>query len=190
VPSATACLAPWPRWLWRRLQRCLLPLGRGVAAHPPHGRRSRRAQVRHIHGFSRTAGRTAPTSPGGVVQGVVRREWRSRSWMVLSSLPWGDGSEDLFARAEANAVAGRPPVWRWPLSLVLRWSLPLVRLPTAEVVASASETASATCRRASNSLALMASLSPLIGGRGRGPLRNGTRIEAAITVVTPSCGFL
>jgi hypothetical protein len=26
----------------------------------------------------------------------------------------------------------------------------------------------------------------LVGGRGRGPLRNGARIEAAITVVTPS----
>jgi hypothetical protein len=30
--------------------------------------------------------------------------------------------------------------------LVLRWSPPLVRLPTAEVVASAGETVSATCR--------------------------------------------
>jgi hypothetical protein len=55
-------------------------------------------------------------------------------------------------------------------------------LPAAEVVASAGEAVSATCRRASNSLALMASLSPPVGGRGRGPLR----IEATITVVTPS----
>jgi hypothetical protein len=53
-----ACLAPWPGWLWCRLRRCLLQLGRGVAVHPPHGRRSRRAQARHIHGFSRAAGRT------------------------------------------------------------------------------------------------------------------------------------
>jgi hypothetical protein len=43
---------------------------------------------------------------------------------------------------------------------VLRWSPPLVRLLVAEVVASAGETISATCHRASNSLALMASLSP------------------------------
>jgi hypothetical protein len=43
---------------------------------------------------------------------------------------------------------------------VLRWSPPLVRLPAAEVVASAGETTSATCRRASNSLALMALLTP------------------------------
>jgi hypothetical protein len=35
----------------------------------------------------------------------------------------------------------------------------------------------------------MASLSPPIGGRGRGPLRNGTRIEAAITVSCRLGGF-
>jgi hypothetical protein len=28
-PSAAACLAPWPRWLWCRLQRCL-PLSSGA----------------------------------------------------------------------------------------------------------------------------------------------------------------
>jgi hypothetical protein len=32
--------------------------------------------------------------------------------MVLSSLSWEDGSEDLFTRAEAVAVAGKPPVQR------------------------------------------------------------------------------
>jgi hypothetical protein len=69
---------------------------------------------------------------------------------------------------------------------VLRWSPPLVRLPAVEVVASAGETTSATCRQASNSLALMASLPRPVGGRGRGPLRNGARIEAAITAITPS----
>jgi hypothetical protein len=70
-------------------------------------------------------------------------------------------------------VAGKPSARRWPL--------PLVRLPGAEVVASAGETTGVTCRRASNSLALMASLSPPLGGRGRGPLCDGARIEAAIT---------
>jgi hypothetical protein len=43
VSSAAAYLAPWPGWLWCRLRRCLLLLGRGVAVHPPHGRRSRHA---------------------------------------------------------------------------------------------------------------------------------------------------
>ena len=51
--------------------------------------------------------------------------------------------------------AGMVLVRRWPLSSVLRWSPPLVRLPTTEVVASAGETVGATCCRTSGSLALM-----------------------------------
>jgi hypothetical protein len=86
------------------------------------------------------------------------------------------------ARTSSRAL-GRPPfagtalVRRWPLSSVLRWSPPLVRLPTAEVVASAGETVSATYRRTSGSLALMASLSPPVGRRGRGPFRSGVHAE-------------
>jgi hypothetical protein len=38
---------------------------RGVAVRPPHGRRSRHAQVHHICGVPCAAGRTAPTLPGG-----------------------------------------------------------------------------------------------------------------------------
>jgi hypothetical protein len=91
---------------------------------------------------------------------------------------------------EAATVAGKPPERTWLLPSVLRRSPPLVRLPAAEVVASAGETASTTCHRASNSLALMASLSSPVGGRGRGPLRNGARIEAANIVVTPSWRIL
>jgi hypothetical protein len=53
--SAAACLAPRPGWLWCRLRRCLPTLGRSVAARPSHGRRSRRAWVDHIHGFSESS---------------------------------------------------------------------------------------------------------------------------------------
>jgi hypothetical protein len=56
-----------------------------------------------------------------------------------------------------------------------------VRLPTEEVVASAGETVSATCHRAPDSLALMASLPPPVGRRGRGPFRSGARAEAVAT---------
>jgi hypothetical protein len=49
APSAAACLAPRPGWLWCRLWRCLLPLRWGVAVRPPHGRRSRRRRVGHYH---------------------------------------------------------------------------------------------------------------------------------------------
>jgi hypothetical protein len=61
APSAAVCLAPRPGGLWCRLQRCLLPLGWGMAIRPPHGRRSCRVQVGHTHDFSRIADR-----PGGL----------------------------------------------------------------------------------------------------------------------------
>jgi hypothetical protein len=57
------------------------------------------------------------------------------------------------------------------------WSPPLVRLSTAEVVASTGETVSATCHRTPGSLALMASLSPPVGRRGRGPFCSGVHAE-------------
>jgi hypothetical protein len=60
-----------------------------------------------------------------------------------------------------------------------------VRLPIAEVVSSAGETIKATCRRASDSLALMASLSPPVGGRGRGPPRNGAHPEVVAAAGKP-----
>jgi hypothetical protein len=37
---------------------CHLLPGQGVAVRPPHGRRSHRAQVGHVHGPSHAAGRT------------------------------------------------------------------------------------------------------------------------------------
>jgi hypothetical protein len=58
-----------------------------------------------------------------------------------------------------------------------------VRLPTAEVVASAGEIVSATCRRTFGSLSLIASLSPPVGGRGRGPIRSSAHPE-----VIPAAG--
>jgi hypothetical protein len=77
-------------------------------------------------------------------------------------------------------------VQTWSLPLVgLIWLPPLVRLPTAEVVASAGETVSATCRRTSGSLALMASLSPPIGGRGRGPIRSSAHPEVIAAAGEP-----
>jgi hypothetical protein len=65
------------------------------------------------------------------------------------------------------------------------WSPPLLRLPTAEVVASAGETISATCRRTSGSLALMASLSPPVGGRGRGLIHSSAHPEVIAAAGEP-----
>jgi hypothetical protein len=153
---AAACLAPQPRQLWCRLRRHLLPLGRSMAARPPHGRRSRRVRVGHIHGFSCGTSRTG-------------RSYKT-SYAVRVGAAFLDGLVlTPVVRTEAktsSCVLERPPfastilVRRWPLSLVLRWSSPLVRLPTVEVVSSAGETVSATCCRTFGSLALMACCRP------------------------------
>jgi hypothetical protein len=67
----------------------------------------------------------------------------------------------------------------------LMWPLPLVRLPIAEVVASAGETVSATYRRTPSPLALMALLLPPVGGRGRGPIRSSTHLEVIAAAGEP-----
>jgi hypothetical protein len=62
---------PWHGWLRRRLRRCLLLLGRGVAARSPHGRRSRRVQVGHTQGFSRAADHTGGSYMASYVTGAA-----------------------------------------------------------------------------------------------------------------------
>jgi hypothetical protein len=124
APSAAACLAPRPGWLWCRLRRCLLLLGRGVAIRPPHGRRSRRAQVDHIHGFSCAAGRTGGSYKTLYATGVASAFLDG--FVLTPAVRTG-------ARTSSRALgwppfAGTTLVRRWPLSSVLRWSPPLVRL--------------------------------------------------------------
>jgi hypothetical protein len=46
-------------------------MGRGAATRSPHGRRSRRVQVLHTHGFSRVAGRTGGSHMASYVAGVA-----------------------------------------------------------------------------------------------------------------------
>jgi hypothetical protein len=58
---------------------------RGVVVRPPHGRRSRRAQVRHIRGVPRAPAAQFRCRPGGRTRRRTLWRWRSRSWMVLSS---------------------------------------------------------------------------------------------------------
>ena len=126
----------------------------------------RRAQVGHIHGFSRATGRTGGTYKTSYAAGAATA---FLDGLVLTPTVRTGARTSLRALGRPP-FAGTAPVRRWSLSSVLRWSLPLVRLrwspslvrlPTVEVVASGGGTVSATCYRTSGSLALMASLSPL-----------------------------
>jgi hypothetical protein len=73
-----------------------------VAARPPHGRRSHRAQVGHIHGFSRATSRTgrsyktsyavrveAAFLDGLVLTPVVRTGAKTSSCALVQPLPIG-----------------------------------------------------------------------------------------------------
>jgi hypothetical protein len=77
------------------------------------------------------------------------------------------------------------------MARALRWSPPLAshwRAAGAGVVADAGQTTSAASRHAPNSLDLMASLSPPVGRRGRGPLCYAAHVEVATVVRENSVG--
>jgi hypothetical protein len=102
---------------------------RGVAIRPPHGRRSRRAQVRHIHGVLRAAGRTIPTPSGGSYKTSYAVEVATAFLDGLFLTPIGgrergplrvhcDGRRCRQAtRAKVATVAGEPLVQRRPLGV-------------------------------------------------------------------------
>jgi hypothetical protein len=131
APSATACLAPRPGRLWCRLRRCLLLLGRSVAARPPHGRRSCRTWVAHIHGFSHATSRTgrsyktsytvrveAGFLDGLVLTPVVRTGAKTSSCALVQPLPIGaevvaaTGGADVAA-SDGEATHCRGGCLRW-----------------------------------------------------------------------------
>jgi hypothetical protein len=75
-------------------------------------------------------------------------------------------------------------VRRWLLSPVLKWWWPpLVRLPTAVVVASADETVSATCGPDLRLFGFNGWFSSLVRGRERGPLSSSVCPKAIAVVV-------
>jgi hypothetical protein len=142
APPAAICPVPRLGWPRRRLRRCLLPFGQGMAVRPPHGRRSRRAQVRHIHGFYRAAGRTggsykmsyaagaaAAFLDGLVLTPVVRTGARTSSRVLRQPLPTCAevvaiiGAEVVAAASEAARCRGGCLRWRdhqWHLPPSLR----------------------------------------------------------------------
>jgi hypothetical protein len=87
---------------------------------------------------------------------LLPRHWPY--WGAVQDAVHNRGGDDVLGWSCPQSVGGRergplharrgsscPPVRRWPLSSVLRWSQPLVRLSLAEVVASAVGTITATC---------------------------------------------
>jgi hypothetical protein len=135
--SAAACLASWPG----RLRCRLLPLGQSVAVRPPHGRWSRHALVGHTHGFSCGTSRTGRSYKTSY---AVRVGAAFLDGLVLTPVV-RTGTKTSSCALVRPPFAGTALVCRRLLSLVLRWSPPLVRLPTAEVVASVGETEREMC---------------------------------------------
>jgi hypothetical protein len=128
---AAACPVPRLGWPRRRLRCCLLPFGRGVVVRPPYGRRSRRAQVRHIHGFSCAVGRTGGSYKtsyaagaasafldGLVLTPAVRTGARTSSCVLRQPPPTGAevvavvGAEVVAAAGEAAHCRGGCLRWR------------------------------------------------------------------------------
>jgi hypothetical protein len=142
--AAASCLAPRPERLWRCFRCHLPPLGRSVAARPPHGCRLRRVRAGHVQVF--------PAS--SAAQHVVRREGGTHVLGRSRSRSHGEnGSEDLPVRFGAATA---------------RWcgvGGQVAAVVGAEVVAareglSADETVGATCGRTSGISALMAGSRP------------------------------
>jgi hypothetical protein len=93
--AAVVCLAPRSERLWRCFRCHLPPLGRSVAARPPHGCRLRRVRAGHVHALP------APSA----AQYVVRREGGTRVLGRSRSHSRGEnGSEDLPVRFWAAAA--------------------------------------------------------------------------------------
>ena len=81
--AATVCLAPRPERLWRCFRCHLLPLGRSVAACPPHGCRSRRARACHVQVLLALS-----AAPGGQTTRRTPRGRYSCSGTVPFSFLW------------------------------------------------------------------------------------------------------
>jgi hypothetical protein len=150
--AAAACLAPRSERLWRCFRCHLPPLGRSVAARPPHGCRLRRVRAGHVQALP------APSA----AQHVVRREGGTRVLGRSHSRSRGEnGSEDLpvcFGAAAARwcGVGGQ-----------------VATVVGAEVVVarggfSIDETVGATCGQTSGSLDLTACPCPSCGDVGEG----------------------
>jgi hypothetical protein len=98
--------------------------------------------VGHIHDFSRVTGRPGGSYKTSYAMGAMVAFLDS---LVLTPVV-RTGAKTSSCVLVRPPFAGTVLARRWPLSPVLRWWLPLVKLPLAELVATAVGTIRATCR--------------------------------------------
>jgi hypothetical protein len=105
----------------------------GVAVCPPHGRRSRRAQVCRIRSVPCAAGHAAPTPPEGLYKTSYAVEVVAMFLDGLVLTPVGGQGQGPLrhgARAVVAAVAGKPSVHRWLPPLASHLVPPAAEPPT------------------------------------------------------------
>jgi hypothetical protein len=147
-----------------------------------------RVQLSVLHSGYGRAARGPATS-----RSSLRRWLHNTSCAARAILVFWDGSILVLVATTGvmtcRCALGQPPlagavlVGRWPLSSVLRWWLPLERLPTAAVVASAGETVSATCAPGLRLFGFNGWFSSPVRGRERGPFRSSVCPEAIAAAV-------
>jgi hypothetical protein len=149
-----------------------------------------RVQLSVLHPGDGRAARGPATS-----RSSLRRRLHNTSYAARAVLVFWDGPVlVLMARTgvrTCRCALGRPPlavavlVGRWPLSLVLRWWQP-EEVASAEAVAPADETVSATCALGLRLFGFHGWFSSPVRGRERGPSSSSVRPRAIAAAVLPS----
>jgi hypothetical protein len=176
--SAAACPAPRPERLWCCFRCRLLPLGRSVAARPPHGCWLRRARASHLQVLP-----APPGAPGG----SHNTSYATRAAFVFWDSPvracGEDGSEDLPVRTGAAAVRRCGVGGQVAAVVGAEVVVAIGEASSAEAVASTDETVSATCAPDLRLLGFNGWFSSLVRGRERGPFHNSVCPEAIAAAV-------
>jgi hypothetical protein len=172
--SAAACLAPRPERL-RCCFRCrLLPLGRSVAARLPHGCRLRCARA----GYAQVL--PAPsTAPGG----RTNTSYAARAVLMFWDSFGEDGSEDLPVHFGAAAVRRCGVGGQVAAIISAEVVVAIGEASSAEAVASADETVSATCAPDLQLFGFNGWFSSPVRGHERGPFSSSVCPEAIAAAV-------
>jgi hypothetical protein len=172
--AAAACLAPRPERLWCYFQCHLLPLGRSMAARPPHGCWSRRARAGHVQVLP-----APPAAPGG----SHNTSYAARAVLVFWDSLGEDGSEDLPVRIGAAGVRRCGVGGQVAAVIGAEVVVAIGEASSAEAVASADETVSANCAPNLRLFGFNGWFSSLVRGRERGPFHSSVCPKAIAAVV-------